>query len=137
MDSAEDSGFESQTKQKPSRPLQDAVGEWLKGTNSSEIFITSYPESSESEDEELEETEQPKNLQGNPMPALSVNVDNDKRSTGLSKFAKANHHGDSEKASRKKRNQKSNKKKSIQQNAKKSSQTNSLESDRCKLKKRI
>ena len=62
--------------------------QWLKRTNAAEAFITSESD----DDDELENEEPPKNLQSNPMPALSVN-DNAlfECSNGLSKSAKNSH----------------------------------------------
>lgn len=88
-----DSGFESQqssttpatatSSSVKSRPITDAVTEWLKRANSPDLFITSDDNDDDDDDERvLEEEEegeedncddQSKNLQGNPMPALSVN----------------------------------------------------------------
>ena len=71
--SNDDSGVESQTRFSD-HPITDAVNEWLQRANSPELFVTSTVVSgSEPEDDELEEEEPPKNLQGNPMPALSAN----------------------------------------------------------------
>ncbi|KAJ8686497.1 hypothetical protein QAD02_022291 [Eretmocerus hayati] len=82
----EDSGFESHTSKTgtgsctlASRPITNAVNEWLKRANSPDLFITSSAASDDSEDDQDEEdasvkSEPPKNLQGNPMPALSVNT---------------------------------------------------------------
>ncbi|XP_003426502.1 uncharacterized protein LOC100678667 isoform X2 [Nasonia vitripennis] len=73
----EDSGFESQSKHGYSdRPITDAVNEWLKRANSPDLFITSSATSDEDEedDEDASISNEPsKNLQGNPMPALSAN----------------------------------------------------------------
>ncbi|XP_034187943.2 uncharacterized protein LOC117607866 isoform X1 [Osmia lignaria lignaria] len=71
--SNEDSGFESQTRLSD-YPITDAVTEWLRRANSPDIFITSNVSvDSETEDEDDVDEEPPKNLQGNPMPALSAN----------------------------------------------------------------
>ncbi|XP_046606247.1 uncharacterized protein LOC124298381 isoform X1 [Neodiprion virginianus] len=71
-------------------PITDAVAAWLERTKSPEIFRVPMP-ISDSDDSDLSETEiydgdpnkQPsKNLQGNPMPALSVSngsIDNCRR----------------------------------------------------------
>ncbi|KAK2588701.1 hypothetical protein KPH14_001593 [Odynerus spinipes] len=68
-----DSGFETQTRQ-PEYRITEAVTEWLRRANSPDVFITATMESdsSDTEDEDLND-KPPKNLQGNPMPALSVN----------------------------------------------------------------
>lgn len=73
--SNDDSGIESQTRFTSSEhPITDAVTEWLQRANSPEMFVTGGGTSaSEPEDDELENDEPPKNLQGNPMPALSAN----------------------------------------------------------------
>ncbi|XP_066581882.1 uro-adherence factor A-like isoform X2 [Prorops nasuta] len=102
--SLDDSGFESQTVGSH-YPITEAVTEWLRKSSSPEIFKT-YEPSTESEtendyDEEIEERirveankEPPKNLQGNPMPALSANGGADNvelsGSVGCSKFARVN-----------------------------------------------
>ena len=76
----EDSGFESQSKlgSSSSRPITAAVTEWLKRANSPNLFIMPSATSDDDDDEEDEDdasvcNEPSKNLQGNPMPALSVN----------------------------------------------------------------
>ncbi|XP_018304179.1 uncharacterized protein [Mycetomoellerius zeteki] len=77
--SNEDSGFESQTRMSKKYPITAAVKEWLRRANSPDLFITSASTSeSETDEEEIDAREPPKNLQGNPMPALSANsgVDN-------------------------------------------------------------
>ncbi|KAG8035345.1 hypothetical protein G9C98_006791 [Cotesia typhae] len=74
--SNEDSGFESQTQFSSNHPITDAVTQWLRRANSPELFVTinhNNNEDSEMEDDELDDCEPPKNLQGNPMPALSAN----------------------------------------------------------------
>ncbi|XP_017883130.1 uncharacterized protein LOC108626552 isoform X2 [Ceratina calcarata] len=70
----EDSGFESQTRLSD-YPITEAVKEWLRREKSPDLFITSTVsmDCEEDEDDELDEEEPPKNLQGNPMPALSLN----------------------------------------------------------------
>ncbi|XP_012150366.2 uncharacterized protein LOC100883750 isoform X3 [Megachile rotundata] len=91
--SNEDSGFESQTRLSD-YPITDAVTEWLRRANSPDIFITSNVSGdSETEDEDDVDEEPPKNLQGNPMPALSANggvADNASlsRTTSCSEFAR-------------------------------------------------
>lgn len=92
--SNEDSGFESQTRLSD-YPITDAVTEWLRRANSPDIFITSNDVDSETEDEDDVDEEPPKNLQGNPMPALSANggvADNASlsRTTSCSEFARIN-----------------------------------------------
>lgn len=78
--SNEDSGFESQTRLSE-YPITAAVKEWLRRANSPDLFVTSAStsesETDEDDDEEMD-AKPPKNLQGNPMPALSANssVDN-------------------------------------------------------------
>lgn len=97
-----DSGFESQTqmqlddqletedRRKPDdgikldrvklegRPITEAVTEWLRKANSPDLFITSNLESETESDEDDENVKgkPPKNLQGNPIPALSSNGSN-------------------------------------------------------------
>lgn len=88
----EDSGFESQSKHGYSgRPITDAVNEWLKRANSPDLFITSSATSEEGEedDEDASMSNEPsKNLQGNPMPALSVNgAGAEKREASRGRFA--------------------------------------------------
>lgn len=68
----EDSGFESQT-QLSDYPIMKAVTEWLRREKSPDLFITSAISMDCEEDEDDMDEEPPKNLQGNPMPALSVN----------------------------------------------------------------
>lgn len=68
----EDSGFESQT-QLSDYPIMKAVTEWLRREKSPDLFITSAVSMDCEEDEDDVDEEPPKNLQGNPMPALSVN----------------------------------------------------------------
>lgn len=68
----EDSGFESQT-QLSDYPITEAVTEWLRREKSPDLFITSAISMDCEEDEDDMDEEPPKNLQGNPMPALSVN----------------------------------------------------------------
>ncbi|KAK9305832.1 hypothetical protein QLX08_003332 [Tetragonisca angustula] len=68
----EDSGFESQT-QLSDYPITEAVTEWLRREKSPDLFITSAISMDCEEDEDDVDEEPPKNLQGNPMPALSVN----------------------------------------------------------------
>lgn len=96
--SNEDSGFESQTRLSKKYPITAAVKEWLRRANSPDIFITSAStsesETDEDDDEELD-AKPPKNLQGNPMPALSANsgVDNVtllSRTASCGEFAKTN-----------------------------------------------
>ncbi|EFN80946.1 hypothetical protein EAI_08626 [Harpegnathos saltator] len=99
--SNEDSGFESQTRLSK-YPITAAVTEWLRRTNSPDMFLTpvstsdSETDGDEDDDEEIN-TKPPKNLQGNPMPALSVNsgVDNSvtttlSRTASCGEFAKSN-----------------------------------------------
>ncbi|CAG5076524.1 Protein of unknown function [Cotesia congregata] len=87
--SNEDSGFESQTRFSSNHPITDAVTQWLRRANSPELFVTvncsnNNNEDSEMEDDELDDSEPPKNLQGNPMPALSANSNaNDVKSLRL------------------------------------------------------
>ncbi|KAH0558145.1 uncharacterized protein LOC123272046 isoform X2 [Cotesia glomerata] len=88
--SNEDSGFESQTRFSSNHPITDAVTQWLRRANSPELFVTvncnnnNNNEDSEMEDDELDDSEPPKNLQGNPMPALSANSNaNDVKSSRL------------------------------------------------------
>lgn len=94
--SNEDSGFESQTRLSKKYPITAAVKEWLRRANSPDLFITSAStsESETDEDEEMD-AKPPKNLQGNPMPALSANsgVDNItllSRTASCGEFAKTN-----------------------------------------------
>ena len=68
----EDSGFESQT-QLSDYPITEAVTEWLRREKSPDLLITSAISMDCEEDEDDVDEEPPKNLQGNPMPALSVN----------------------------------------------------------------
>ncbi|XP_076293812.1 uncharacterized protein LOC143215527 isoform X2 [Lasioglossum baleicum] len=88
----EDSGFESQTRHSD-YPITEAVTEWLRRVNSPDVFITSTMTESETEDED-EVEEPPKNLQGNPMPALSANSRADNlglsRATSCGEFARIN-----------------------------------------------
>ncbi|XP_029156225.1 uncharacterized protein LOC114929006 isoform X2 [Nylanderia fulva] len=94
--SNEDFGFESQTRLSE-YPITAAVKEWLRRANSPDLFVTSAS-TSESETDEDDDDEMdgkpPKNLQGNPMPALSVNssVDNVllSRMASCGEFAKTN-----------------------------------------------
>lgn len=94
--SNEDSGFESQTRMSKKYPITDAVKEWLRRANSPDLFVTSASTSeSETDEDDDEEMEPPKNLQGNPMPALSANsgVDNVtllSRMASCGEFAKTN-----------------------------------------------
>ncbi|XP_032691504.1 uncharacterized protein LOC116854068 isoform X3 [Odontomachus brunneus] len=99
--SNEDSGFESQTRL-PKYPITAAVTEWLRRANSPDtLFLTSASASDSETDEEDDDDEMnakpPKNLQGNPMPALSANsgVDNSvtttlSRTASCGEFAKSN-----------------------------------------------
>ncbi|XP_011874187.1 PREDICTED: uncharacterized protein LOC105565526 isoform X3 [Vollenhovia emeryi] len=96
--SNEDSGFESQTRPSKKYPITAAVKEWLRRANSPDLFITSAStsesETDEDDDEEMD-AKPPKNLQGNPMPALSANsgVDNVtllSRTASCGEFAKTN-----------------------------------------------
>jgi hypothetical protein len=100
----EDSGFDSQTKIEAStRPISSAVNEWLKTAKSPNLFVmpmtTSEEDLNDDEEEEEEEEEEedasvknepPKNLQSNPIPALSVNGCADERGTIRGKIARAN-----------------------------------------------
>ncbi|XP_011311092.1 uncharacterized protein [Fopius arisanus] len=70
VDSQEDSGFESQTFF-TNHGITEAVTQWLRRTNSPDLFTGLS--TNDSDDDELEDTEPSKNLQGNPMPALSAN----------------------------------------------------------------
>lgn len=110
----EDSDFDSQSKplsRPSSRPITDAVNEWLnKRANSPDLFVTSSAtsdnddqhEDDDDDDDEDEDdddyqdeddddasvsNEPSKNLQGNPVPALSVNGGADERPPSLGKFA--------------------------------------------------
>lgn len=92
--SNEDSGFESQTRLSD-YPITEAVTEWLRRANSPDLFITSAVSGNrdETEDEEEVDEEPPKNLQGNPMPALSANSGADDavallRTTSCGEFAR-------------------------------------------------
>lgn len=94
--SNEDSGFESQTRPSKEYPITAAVKEWLRRANSPDLFVTSasISESETDEDEEMD-VMPPKNLQGNPMPALSANsgVDSNtllSRTASCGEFAKTN-----------------------------------------------
>ncbi|XP_024886861.1 uncharacterized protein LOC112464225 isoform X1 [Temnothorax curvispinosus] len=95
--SNEDSGFESQTRVSEKYPVTAAVKEWLRRANSPDLFVTSgstsESETDEDDDEEMD-VKPPKNLQGNPMPALSANsgVDNVtlSRTASCGEFAKTN-----------------------------------------------
>lgn len=96
--SNEDSGFESQTRLSD-YPITNAVTEWLRRANSPDVFLTSASTSNSEEEEDDEDMDAgpPKNLQGNPMPALSANsgVDNGittvlSRTTSCGEFAKTN-----------------------------------------------
>jgi len=100
MSSNEDSGFESQTRLSE-YPITTAVTEWLRRVNSPDLFVTSGSASSDSETDEDEEMDAkpPKNLQGNPMPALSANsgVDNVtllSHAASCGEFAKTNSNDD-------------------------------------------
>lgn len=93
----EDSGFESQIRLSE-YPITAAVKEWLRRANSPDLFVTSASisesETDEDDDEEMD-VKPPKNLQGNPMPALSANsgVDNVtllSRTASCGEFAKTN-----------------------------------------------
>lgn len=93
----DDSGFESQTRHSD-YPITEAVTEWLRRVNSPDVFITSTMTESETEDEDEEQVEEPpKNLQGNPMPALSANSRADNlglsRVTSCGEFARINNNG--------------------------------------------
>ncbi|XP_018346762.1 PREDICTED: uncharacterized protein LOC108751181 isoform X1 [Trachymyrmex septentrionalis] len=95
--SNEDSGFESQSRLSKKYPITAAVKEWLRRANSPDLFITSASTSESETDEDDEEMDAtpPKNLQGNPMPALSANsgVDNVtllSRTASCGEFAKTN-----------------------------------------------
>lgn len=71
----EDSGFESQSSRRSdNKPLTKAVREWLSSADQGELFVN--PEMVELHSDESDD-EQPKNLHGNPMPALSVNEGDD------------------------------------------------------------
>ncbi|XP_078052362.1 uncharacterized protein LOC144478396 isoform X2 [Augochlora pura] len=87
----DDSGFESQTRHSE-YPITEAVTQWLRRVNSPDVFITSTISDSETEDED-EVEEPPKNLQGNPMPALSANNRADNlglsRATNCGEFARS------------------------------------------------
>ncbi|XP_017763163.1 PREDICTED: uncharacterized protein LOC108552962 isoform X1 [Eufriesea mexicana] len=72
----EDSGFESQT-QLSDYPITEAVTEWLRREKSPDLFIGSAISMDCEEDEDDVDKEPPKNLHGNPMPALSVNSEAD------------------------------------------------------------
>ncbi|XP_014203357.1 uncharacterized protein LOC106635741 isoform X2 [Copidosoma floridanum] len=98
----EDSGIESQPKptEVSGRPISDAVNEWLKRVNSPDLFITSSAtndiddDDDDEEDEELDaavSNEPSKNLQGNPMPALSVNGVAEEREPSRGKFVSPDH----------------------------------------------
>ncbi|XP_011334393.2 uncharacterized protein LOC105277616 isoform X2 [Ooceraea biroi] len=93
--SNEDSGFESQTRLSE-YPITAAVTEWLRRVNSPDLFVTSGSTSdSETDEDEEVNAKPPKNLQGNPMPALSANsgVDNVtslSRAASCGEFAKTN-----------------------------------------------
>jgi len=95
MSSNEDSGFESQTRLSE-YPITAAVTEWLRRVNSPDLFVTSGSTSdSETDEDEEMDAKPPKNLQGNPMPALSANsgVDNVtllSRAASCGEFAKTN-----------------------------------------------
>ncbi|GAB1863764.1 hypothetical protein CAJAP_04843 [Camponotus japonicus] len=93
----EDSRFESQTRLSE-YPITAAVKEWLRRANSPDLFVTSAStsesETDEDDDEEMD-AKPPKNLQGNPMPALSANsgVDNVtllSRTASCGEFARTN-----------------------------------------------
>lgn len=99
--SNEDSGFESQTRLSKKYPITAAVKEWLCRANSPDLFVTSASTSESETDEDDEEmnAKPPKNLQGNPMPALSANsgVDNAmllSRTASCGEFAKTNNRND-------------------------------------------
>ena len=128
--SNDDSGFESQTQVKKSnRPITEAVTEWLRKANSPDLFITTNLESdsdNETDEDEDIECKPPKNLQGNPMPALSLkgsaNNESLSRLVSCSEFAKTNKRvGDEQKnlentsaVPRRKRNSKNKKKKNAE-----------------------
>ncbi|XP_063992733.1 uncharacterized protein LOC135170656 isoform X2 [Diachasmimorpha longicaudata] len=65
----EDSGFESQTHFTEHR-ITEAVTQWLSRANSPDLFAGL---NNDSDDDEPDDIEPSKNLQGNPMPALSAN----------------------------------------------------------------
>ncbi|KAL0116798.1 hypothetical protein PUN28_010014 [Cardiocondyla obscurior] len=97
-DSNESSEFESQTRLSKRYPITAAVKEWLRRANSPDLFVTSASgsesETDEDDDEEVD-IKPPKNLQSNPMPALSANsgVDNVtllSRMASCGEFAKIN-----------------------------------------------
>ncbi|XP_043250964.1 uncharacterized protein LOC122396523 isoform X4 [Colletes gigas] len=88
----EDSGFESQTRVSDF-PITKAVTEWLRRANSPDVFITNVSNTdNETEDEDEVDEQPPKNLQGNPMPALSANSGADNavlsRATSYGEFAR-------------------------------------------------
>lgn len=95
--SADDSGFESQSRFSD-YPITEAVTQWLRRANSPDLFTSidaANAENEEMEDDEIDEP--PKNLQGNPMPALSANSNvNDMKIdlslclTSCGEFARAN-----------------------------------------------
>ncbi|XP_076164158.1 uncharacterized protein LOC143145039 isoform X2 [Ptiloglossa arizonensis] len=95
----EDSGFESQTRLSD-YPITEAVTEWLRRVNSPDVFVTSAVSNSETEDEDEVDDEPPKNLQGNPMPALSANSGADNvalsRATSCGEFARISNVKDQE-----------------------------------------
>ncbi|CAL7938724.1 unnamed protein product [Xylocopa violacea] len=87
----EDSGFESQTRLSD-YPITQAVTEWLRREKSPDLFKTAISMDCEEDEDEMDE-EPPKNLQGNPMPALSVNSSADNaelsRAASCGEFARA------------------------------------------------
>ncbi|XP_033309471.1 serine-rich adhesin for platelets-like isoform X2 [Bombus bifarius] len=80
----EDSGFESQT-QLSDYPITQAVTEWLRKEKSPDLFIASAISMDCEEDEDDMDQEPPKNLQGNPILALSASSGAD--NTALSRTA--------------------------------------------------
>ncbi|XP_033219583.1 uncharacterized protein LOC117174509 [Belonocnema kinseyi] len=100
------------------RPITEAVTEWLRKANSPDLFITSNRDSETESDEEEEEEDEnvkgkpPKNLQGNPMPALSANGSNNELLLLCGEFARTNQREEprtSSSGSRSKRNSKNKK----------------------------
>ncbi|XP_068984254.1 serine-rich adhesin for platelets-like isoform X1 [Bombus flavifrons] len=80
----EDSGFESQT-QLSDYPITQAVTEWLRKEKSPDLFIASAISMDCEEDEDDMDQEPPKNLQSNPILALSASSGAD--NTALSRTA--------------------------------------------------
>lgn len=91
-----DEKLEDQENGKVNRPITEAVTEWLRKADSTDLFVTTglETETESEEDDENLTRKPPKNLQGNPIPALSSNgcVNNEllMRLTNCGEFARIN-----------------------------------------------